>query len=144
MSRSPKKKPTIPTPQPNVLEPRPASSGTVIHHQQTVQHVRTIFDPEVLERYSRLVPDAPERVLRQFELNAESERALMAGTLQAKRQDNRRRDWMAFAIIVTGLLVSDAMAYAGAPWLSGATLAAILGYAVLGYLKPKPDKADAD
>jgi len=98
----------------------------------------------VLERYSRLVPDAPERVLRQFELNAESERALMAGTLQAKRQDNRRRDWMAFAIIVTGLLVSAAMAYAGAPWLSGATLAAILGYAVLGYLKPKPDKADAD
>lgn len=136
-----KKKPTVPTPQPNVLETRQAQQhAQIIHRQQTVQTVRTIFDPEVLERYSQMVPDAPERVLKQFELNSETERAVTTGSLQAKIDDNRRRDWMAFAIIVSGLLVSALMAWIGVPWLSGVTLAAIIGYAVLGYLNGKPEK----
>lgn len=142
MSRSspPKKKQTIPAPQPNVLERQAPAQHPVIRHQQTVQTVRTIFDPDVLERYRQMVPDAPERVLRQFELNSETERAIMQGSLDAKANDNRRRDWMAFAIIITGLVVSAVMAALGVPWLSGVTLAAIIGYAVVGYLKSKPEK----
>lgn len=64
-------------------------------------------------------------------------RALLAETLQAKRADNRRRDWMAFAIIFAGLLVSAVMAYVGSPWLSGAILATHTGLRRAGVSKAK-------
>lgn len=139
MQKSLKKKPTIPAPQPNVLDPQP--QGRIIHHQQTVQTVRTIFDPDVLERYRAMVPDAPERVLRQFELNAEAERTMLTGGLEAQKADNRRRDWIAFAIVIGGLLLAALTGWLGIPWLSGASLVAIVAYALLGYLsKPKAPK----
>lgn len=142
MSKLSRKKPTIPAPQPNVLEARsPQQQSHLVHHRQTVQTVKTIFDPDVLEHYSRLVPDAPERVLRQFELNAEAERAVLTGSLEAQRADNRRRDWMAFVIIIGGLLLAALTGWMGIPWLSGAALVAIVSYAILGYLsKPKSPK----
>jgi len=146
MSKLSKKKQTIPAPQPNVLETRPVQQqGRLVHHRQTVQTVKTIFDPDVLEQYSRLVPDAPERVLRQFELNSEAERAMLTGSLEAQRADNRRRDWMAFVIVVGGLLLAALTGWLGIPWLSGVTLAAIVSYAILGYLsKPKTPKPPPD
>lgn len=112
---------------------------TVVQHQQTVQ---TIFDPEVLKKYKELIPDAPERVLAVFEKNAASERYVIETALNAQRSDNRRRDWMAFTIIALGFTVSAVFAYLGKEWLSGGTLVAIIGYAVIGYLhkfKKPPD-----
>ena len=38
----------------------------VVGIQQSIQQ-RTIFDPDVIEHYSRLIPDAPERILTVFE-----------------------------------------------------------------------------
>ena len=106
--------------------------------QRTVVHTAsTIFDPDVLDRYSRLVPDAPERVLRVFEQNAETERVIVLKSLEYARQDNRRRDWMGFAIIIFGMATSGVLAYLQKPWLSGAALVAIVAYAVIGYLNKK-------
>lgn len=61
---------------------------------------------------------------------------------QAKKTDNRRRDWMAFGIIIAGLVASGAFAYLKTEWLSGVTLVAIIGYAVAGYLQKnkKPEQ----
>lgn len=101
-----------------------------VHHQ-----TRTIFDPEVIEHYSRIIPDAPERILCVFEKNAEAERNLQENSLRYQFMDNRRRDWMAFAIILSGLGTSAFLAWIDKPWLSGSALAAIIGYAVLGFLK---------
>ena len=131
------KKPTIPAPT-NRQEHQFGQQHQVVHHQQTTQTVQTIFDPDVLRRYREMVPDAPERVLAVFEKNSATERHLAEGALAAQRADNQRRDWMAFAIIIGGMVTSGAMAYLDKPWLSGGALVAITAYAVIGYLqKPK-------
>lgn len=103
------------------------------HHQQ----VRTIFDPEVLRQYSEMVPDAPERVLRVFELNSETERSTRTTALDAQIKDNRRRDWMAFGIIFGGMVTSAILAAIGTVWLSGATLVGIAAYSVIGFLQKR-------
>ena len=131
--------------------------GSVVSHQQPghsqvftqTQQVTTIFDPDVLRKYSELVPDAPERVLAVFEKNSDTERALQealiaqqkatsamqADALNYQAADNKRRDWMAFGIIIAGLVASGVFAYLKTEWLSGVTLVAIIGYAVAGYLQ---------
>ncbi len=106
----------------------------VIH--QSIQH-KTIFDPEVIEHYSRLIPDAPNRILTVFEQNAEAERAIQLSTLKGQIADNKRRDWMAFLIIVAGFSVTAFLAWIDKPYLSGTTLAAIIGYSVMGFLKTR-------
>lgn len=103
---------------------------------QSVQH-KTIFDPEVIEHYSRLIDNAPERILTVFEKNAEAERNLQLDSLKSQIADNKRRDWMAFAIIICGMAASAFLAWIDKPYLSGTALATIIGYAVIGFLKNK-------
>ena len=103
---------------------------------QSVQH-KTIFDPEVIEHYSRLIDNAPERILTVFEKNAETERNLQLDSLKSQIADNKRRDWMAFAIIICGMAASAFLAWIDKPYLSGTALATIIGYAVIGFLKNK-------
>jgi uncharacterized membrane protein YoaK (UPF0700 family) len=91
----------------------------------------------LLELYSKMVPDAPERVLRVFEQNAQTERDVVLRSLDYTKADNRRRDWMGFGIIIFGMTVSAVLAYLEKPWLSGAALVAIIAYAVIGYLNKK-------
>ena len=106
----------------------------VIH--QSIQH-KTIFDPDVIEHYSRLIPDAPRRIRTVFEQNAEAERRIQEATLKYQAADNKRRDWMAFLIIVSGFGVTAFLAWIDKPYLSGTTLAAIIGYSVIGFLKTR-------
>ena len=108
----------------------------VVGIQQSIQQ-RTIFDPDVIEHYSRLIPDAPERILTVFEKNAEAERNLQLDSLKSQIADNKRRDWMAFAIIICGMAASAFLAWIDKPYLSGTALATIIGYAVIGFLKNK-------
>lgn len=96
-----------------------------------------------------MVPDAPNRVLAVFEQNSAAERRLREESLRQHQSeidlqkyavncqavDNRRRDWMAFAIIIAGIVVSAVFAALGKEWLSGVTLVAIVAYAVIGYLQ---------
>lgn len=121
---------------PNIFTPPQQPSFTVQHTQQ----VRTIFDPDVLRQYQTMVPDAPERVLRVFEQNAATERSVRDRALTAQVADNRRRDWMAFLIIMGGLIAAVAFAWLGKPGLSGSTLLGLAGYAAWGFLvrKGKP------
>lgn len=129
-----RKKQTIPAQAKGDLShPFGEQHQTVVHHQQT-QTVQTIFDPDVLLKYKAMVPDAPERVLAVFEKNSETERTIVEKALAAQRADNMRRDWMAFGIIIAGMVVSAVFAYLGKEWLSGGTLVAIISYAVMGYL----------
>jgi uncharacterized membrane protein len=113
-----------------------SQSHHVVGIQQSIQH-KTIFDPDVIEHYSRLIPDAPERILTVFEKNAEAERNLQLDSLKSQIADNKRRDWMAFAIIICGLAASAFLAWIDKPYLSGTALATIIGYAVIGFLKNK-------
>jgi uncharacterized membrane protein len=114
---------------------------------QIQQQVQTIFDPEVVRKYAELVPDAPERILAVFEKNAEAERNLRQAQLDANKEinqfqhsDNRRRDWMAFIIILSAIGASALFAFVGFEWLSGATLLGLAAWVVKGYLMKEKNK----
>lgn len=106
------------------------------------EQTRTIFDPTVVKAYGELVPDAPERILKQFEENGaaarESQKALddrqhLAITKQAS--DNSRRDWMAFALLTIMMILSGVFAYLQQPWLATGALVGLAGYVAIGYFK---------
>ncbi len=89
-----------------------------------------------------MVPDAPERILRQFELNSETERrsqadsvALSQEAMNKQAADNRRRDWMAFLLMIATLVASGVFAWLGQSVLAGGTLAALFAYVAYGFFK---------
>lgn len=129
-------KPQKPTP--------PMSSANAprqsVQMQRTVVHQSTILDPEVLRKYSEFMPDAPQRVLAVFEANSKHERDLQTFALSAQASDNKRRDWLAFAVIIAGLGTSAVLAALDKSWLSGAALAAIISYGVFGLLQKRLPK----
>ncbi len=74
---------------------------TETHHQS-----RTIFDPEIVSRYAKMVPDAPNRILAVFEKNAEIERRVIIHPVL----ESKRRDWMGFSLTV--VLIMAAIVFA--------------------------------
>lgn len=124
-------------------------SHVIQHVQQVQQHIQTIFDPDVVKKYGELVSDAPERILSVFEKNSECERGLRTkqadSVLQANQflaNDNQRRDWMAFVLILVAFALAGFFAYIGWVWFTAGTLVGIVGVIVKGYLdkglKAKP------
>lgn len=106
--------------------------------------VQTIFDPGVVRQYAELVPDAPERILRQFELNAQSERDQAQEVVQSQKRaqefqfrDNRRRDWMAFSLVVIAIAVSVGFALRGNVWMSGGAFVTLIGYLTWGFARSR-------
>jgi hypothetical protein len=92
--------------------------------------------------YEQLHQGASGRLLTMLEQNNASERDARAATLRiqeaainAQAKDNKRRDWMAYSLIVIALAASGLFAFAGLPWLSGGTFAALIGYVALGFFK---------
>jgi hypothetical protein len=79
--------------------------------------------------------------------NAEAERNLRQAQLDANKEinqfqhsDNRRRDWMAFIIILSAIGASALFAFKGFEWLSGATLVGLEAWVVRGYLMKEKNK----
>jgi uncharacterized membrane protein len=113
------------------------------------QHIQTIFAPEVVTKYGELIPDAPARILSVFEKNSESEREQRKQQLDISSQandymaaDNRRRDWMAFILIMMAFCASGFFAWLEKIWLSAGVLALIIGWVVKGFLL-KPTNSNA-
>ena len=62
--------------------------------------------PEIFNRYSEIIPDAPERILKQFEADSEHIRNMQANALEAQKQDNKRVHWMAWSLIAGGYVLA--------------------------------------
>lgn len=67
--------------------------------------------PEQLEGYQRVLPDMPERILRQFEADSEHARNSQMKALQGDLDFDKRSQWMAFVIILMGLFITFLLAY---------------------------------
>lgn len=67
--------------------------------------------PEQLEGYQRVIPDMPERILKQFEADSEHMRASQVKALQGDIDFDKRSQWMAFVIIMFGLGITSLLAY---------------------------------
>lgn len=96
-----------------------ASLGlSVEEHSFTESPIPT---PEQLIRYKDVMPDLPERIVRQFEADSENIRALQQASITGDLSFDRRSQWMAFVIIMVGLLGTFGLAYYDKDFASAAT-----------------------
>ena len=140
--KSPPSKPNQLSQAASHVAQQPQQQGMAVHHVEHIERHVTIFSPDVVEAYSRMVPDAPERILRQFELNSEAERRSQVDSVMLSQEamnkqaaDNKRRDWMAFGLMIAALVISGVFAWLKQPGLAGGTLAALFAYVAYGFFK---------
>jgi len=93
--------------------------------------------PDIFKRYSETIPDAPERILYQFEEDSAHIRNMQSKALEAQKQDNKRVHWMAWSLIFGGYLLSAFFAYFDKDWLSAIILGTTLGGTIIGFLQNK-------
>lgn len=108
------------------------------HVQPIVNHASftgPIPPPEIFREYGKIIPDAPERILRVFEDDSKHVREIQVNALEAEKQDSKRIHWMAFCLIICGFMLSALFAWIDKDWLSGIILATTLGGAITGFLQ---------
>lgn len=69
--------------------------------------------PAILQGYAEIDSSFPERVFVDFEQNSKQHREQELIALQAKINDTKRSQWMAFAVIVLGIVGTLVLAYLG-------------------------------
>ena len=67
--------------------------------------------PEQLLRYKEVMPDLPERIVRQFEEDSANIRDIQQKSVSGDISFDRRSQWMAFSIILVGLVGTFVLAY---------------------------------
>lgn len=81
-----------------------------------------IPSPEELEGYKRVDPNFPERIFRQFEedsvTNRELQKEIQAANIELNKREleadiafEKRSQWMAFSLIMLGIVVTFIFAY---------------------------------
>ena len=87
--------------------------------------------PAVLEDFGRLVPDAPERIFRQWEMEADHRRTYERQALDAAIRRDVRGQASALVFAVAALSVSAFALWLGQPWVAGTigggTIASVVG-----------------
>lgn len=83
-----------------------------------VQHTHEIAGPlpsaEELLRYKEVIPDLPERIVRQFEEDSEHGREQQRRALDADIAFDKRSQDIAALIIMAGYVIAALLAYIGA------------------------------
>lgn len=115
----------------NIPQPLPQLSPSAQQqfNVQTVQQVRTIFDPDVMRGIGELVDDAPERIMRIMEQNNDAERQVRLAPIQ----ENRRRDWMVFLLLMGGILLTGFLSAKGNVWLASGAFLSTLAAGLASY-----------
>ncbi|GLS73108.1 DUF2335 domain-containing protein [Methylobacterium tardum] len=85
----------------------------------------------MLEDFGRLVPDAPERIFRQWEMEADHRRTYERQALDAAIRRDVRGQASALLFAVAALSVSAFALWLGQPWVAGTigggTIASVVG-----------------
>ncbi|UHD44897.1 DUF2335 domain-containing protein [Aureimonas altamirensis] len=87
--------------------------------------------PETLADFRELVPDAPERIFKQWEEEADHRRAYENRALDGLIKRDRRGQISAIVFAISALALSAWALYLGHPWISGivggGTIASVVG-----------------
>ena len=103
---------------------------------QQVSYEGPIPHPVHLKQFGEVLVDAPERLLRQYEMNSELNRQAAIRALEADIKHQARAHWLAFTLVVLGLIAALTAGIFGLTYLS-CVIAGVLLVGVLGnYLKP--------
>ncbi|WP_273483568.1 DUF2335 domain-containing protein [Desulforamulus ruminis] len=96
--------PVTPLPQDSQAKQQSRNAKLTIAAQESFSG--PIPPPEVFRRYGEVVSDAPERILRVFELESEHTRNMQRICLEAEIARDKRAQWMAFAVMSAALGVT--------------------------------------
>ena len=69
------------------------------------QFIGPIPPADEFRRYGEVIPDAPERILKIFELDSQHTREMQKIALKAETSRDTRAQWMSFCIMVAALAV---------------------------------------
>lgn len=124
-------------------------STTIAHRvEASVAYRGPIPDPETLARYSELIPNAPERILRMAELQAEHRRDLESRVIRSDTFRATLGVWFAFIICMTTVLTGGYIALQGhaieGTLLAGGGLAGIAGTFIYGTRSRKEERQRKD
>ena len=72
---------------------------------------RAIPSPEEIAKYKEIMPDLPERIIKQFEEDSKHIRELQKRKQEADIVFDKRSQYMAFIIIMAGLIGTIILAY---------------------------------
>ena len=83
-------------------------SGQFLGPEQRIQRLvaqRTQYEgplppPALFREFGQVVPTAPERILKQFELDSEHFRKISSKALDSETSSTARSQWMAFALVI--------------------------------------------
>lgn len=135
-----------------VAELLPGTAPVPERVRQVVQ--QTTFNgpiphPDIFKRYGDVIPDAPERILRVFELDSAHARDIQTNALEAQKADNRRVHWMAWSLIAGGYVLAAVFAFLDKDLLAGTILATTLAGTIAGFFQshkagPKSDDNNSD
>ena len=78
--------------------PTPTKKATQVVTAQ--QFVGPIPPPEVFRQYGQVISDAPERILKVFELDSKHTREMQMIALKSETARDSRAQWMAFVIML--------------------------------------------
>jgi uncharacterized membrane protein len=111
---------------------------------QTSRFEGSIPHPEIFRQYGEIIPDAPERILRVFEQDSDQARNIQTAALNVQKDDDRRSQWMAWSLILTGYCMSGIFAYFDKDTLSGIILATTLAGTIASVFQSRPKPEDND
>lgn len=119
---------------------KPAERITNLVAQQT-SYQGPIPPPALFKQYGEVVTDAPERILRQFELDSAHFREISKQALQGEIDHNGRAQWMAFALVIVGIASAIWCAHSGFMLLSCAIIGTLLVAVLINFLRPNQVQA---
>lgn len=90
--------------------------------------------PQILHGYQALVPDAPERILKQYELDAAHLREVSILALRSEIGDTRRAQWIACGLVVFGLAIATWLAFSKHTEVAVAIVVTLLVTVVINFL----------
>lgn len=107
---------------------QPTSPQVNVLQEQRTEYFRMhqgpVPDPQTMEAYGRTQADFPERLMKQFELEAAHRRDTEAMIVQGKFALSKRGQVFGLIIGLAGMGVAAYVAKLGHPW-AGATIAAL-------------------
>lgn len=90
--------------------------------------------PQTLDEFRVVVPDAPERIFRQWELEADHRRAYEAKALEGAIQVDKAGQRNAIIFALTALGLSAFAVYLEQPWIAGILGVGTIGSVVTAFL----------
>nr|DAO89572.1 MAG TPA: putative membrane protein [Caudoviricetes sp.] len=108
-----------------------------LKHKIELNYSGPLPHPAIMEGYKNIDPSMPERIMQQFEYDAEHVREQEKAALIAEIADTRRSQWMAFAIAMFMMIIVLASLLLGNMTFAGISGLAFIAYIVMSFLRNK-------